>query len=455
MLPKFIDQEKIPHKPGIYMYKNPSGKIIYVGKAVDLHNRVSSYFSGAHDLKTMQLVNNIASAETIIVESEIEALILEANLIKKYLPLYNIKLTDDKDYLYIGITREEYPKVITSRKQDLKELKKYFGPFPSATTVKTTLKRLRRIFPWCSNPVGSRTNKNKRPCFYYHIKLCPGACVGTISKEDYLKIINRFSKFMDGKKEELLEELGKEMERLSKELKFEEAQAIKKIIDGIQYITAPNKITQYLVNPNFVEDINKESLIELQRVLNLPEYPARIECYDISNIQGTDATGSMVVLTNGEIDKSQYRKFKIKISGKPNDYAMHAEMMGRRLNHPDWGIPQLIIIDGGRGQVRAVYEVLRKSDNQTVIPSKEGILSREIAQRSPVEAGDDSKNKYSKIPIFGLAKREEWLYPPEGEIVKLPKRSLALRLLQRIRDESHRFAITYHRKLRSKSFLTK
>jgi len=157
----------------------------------------------------------------------------------------------------------------------------------------------------------------------------------------------------------------------------------------------------------------------VQEDLKLPSWPERIECYDISNFQGTDATGSMVVLTNGEIDTSQYRKFKIKMSGKPNDFAMHAEMMGRRLKHSEWPLPQLFLIDGGRGQVRA---------------SQMELLKKDIT-----------------IPVFGLAKRLEWLYPPEGEVIMLSKRSLALRLLQKIRDESHRFALGYHRKLRARS----
>lgn len=427
MLPSFVNKELVPHKPGIYIYKNSSGKVIYVGKAVDLFSRVSSYFNNTwKDVKTAKLVENIASAETIIVESEIEALILEANLIKKYMPVFNIRLTDDKDYLYIVVTDEEFPKILTARKKDILKVKKWFGPYPSATTVKTTLKKLRRVFPWCSSKyyVSSIKYQGKvkaKPCFYYHIGLCPGPCVGAISSQDYLKIINRFSKFLDGKKQELLEELNSEMETDSKNLKFEEAAKVKKIIEGINYVTAPTKITNYLLNPNFLEDLTKNSLRELQSVLNLKELPVRIEGYDISNFQGSDATGSMVVLTNGEIDKSQYRKFKIKITGKPNDFAMHAEMMGRRLKHQEWPFPQVFIIDGGRGQVSSVVKIMR-------------------------EMGVDT-------PVFGLAKREEWLYPPDGDIIKLPKKSLALRLLQKLRDESHRFAVSYHKKLRAKAFL--
>lgn len=455
MLPSFINPDQIPHKPGIYIYKNEKGKVIYVGKAIDLRSRVSSYFSKSwHDVKTTKLVENIRDIETIIVESEIEALILEANLIKKFMPLYNIRLTDDKDYLYVVITDEEFPKIITARKKDLIKVKKWFGPYPSATTVKTTLKKLRRVFPWCSNPLGSRTNKAKpglldsytrsgtiaktgKACFYYHIGQCPGACVGAISKSDYDKTIKRFSKFLDGKKSELLEDLTKEMADLSKKQKFEEASKIKKIIVGINYITAPTKISNYLVNPNFLEDLNKTSLEQLQSDLNLPELPVRIEAYDISNFQGKEATGSMVVLTNGEIDKSQYRRFKIKITGKPNDFAMHAEMMGRRLKHDEWPLPQLFLIDGGRGQVTAVEKVI---SNFKLLISKQN---------------NETMKQLSNAKIYGLAKREEWLYPPEGEVIKLSKKSLALRLLQKIRDESHRFAITYHKKLRAKAFLPK
>ena len=429
MLPGFIANSQIPHKPGIYIYKDKNGSVIYVGKAVDLYSRVSSYFSKSwHDIKTTKLVENIRDIETVIVESEIEALILEANLIKKFMPLYNIRLTDDKDYLYVIVTDEQFPKIITARKKDLIKAKKWFGPYPSATTVKQTLKKLRRIFPWCSSKyyVSSIKYQGKvkaKPCFYYHIGLCSGPCAGAISRDDYLKIINRFSKFLDGKKAELLEELSKEMEFYSKDLEFEKAAAVKRIVEGINYITAPTKITNYLVNPNFLEDLNQNSLEELQKALNLPELPIRIEAYDISNLSGKEATGSMVVLTNGEIDKSQYRRFKIKTTGKPNDVGMHKEMMGRRLNHPEWSLPQLIIVDGGRSQSYAIAHL--------------------CDQRG------------FRIPVFGLAKRMEWIYPPEGEVIKLSKRNLGLRLLQKIRNESHRFAITYHKKLRAKAFLPK
>lgn len=431
MIPAHIDKTKIPHKPGIYIHKDKDGNIMYVGKAVDLYSRVSSYFSGSiNSFKTAHMVERIADIETITVESELEALILEANLIKQYLPPYNIRLTDDKDYLYIVVTKEDFPIITTGRKKDVRAVKKYYGPFPSSRTVKDTLKKLRKVFPWCSNPpklLNQKTSNNPlsprgrggKACFYYHLKLCPGACVGEITKEDYNKIINRFAKFMDEGKKKFVNELTKEMNASSKKQDYEEANRIKKTLSGIEYMTQPTGISKYLENPNFLEDERQRSLEQLQRDLKLPELPERIECYDISNFQGTDATGSLVVLTNGEIDKSQYRKFKISIAGKPDDFAMHAEMMRRRLKHKEWPTPQLFIIDGGLGQVHASHAEILKA----------GLIT----------------------PTFGLAKREEWLYPPEGDVIKLPKRSLSLRLLQKIRDESHRFAITYHRKLRKKS----
>lgn len=379
-----------------------------MGKAIDLYHRVASYFNGHPGGVRTNLVEQIKAVETIIVESELEALILEANLIKKYLPQFNVRLTDDKDYLYIKITKEDFPKVITARKHELKGSLKYFGPFPSSRTVRDTLKALRRVFPWCAQAPRPGLAR-LRPCFYYHIGLCPGACVGEISKKDYRKNIFRLSQLLEGKKKKLLEDLTKEMTAAAGQQHFEEAGRIKKMITGIQYLTQPNRTKSYLENPNFLEDQKALALLELQKALNLKAIPQRIEGYDISNIQGKEATGSMVVLTNGEIDKSQYRKFKIRISGRPNDVAMLREMMRRRLKHQEWEFPDLIIVDGGVGQVRAAD---------------------------------------SGIPIFGLAKRLEWLYSQDGSIIRLPRKSPALHLLQKLRDEAHRFAISYHRKLR-------
>lgn len=414
---------KVPLKPGIYMFKNKDGEILYIGKAINLLSRVRSYFSNTpSSSKLKALVPQIERIETIQVESELEALILEANLIKKFLPPFNVRLTDDKDYLYIKVTKEDFPKVATARKNELAGSKVYFGPFPSSRRVKETLKSLRKLFPWCSNP--PKKMHSYRSCFYYHLGLCPGPCVGKISKDDYKKIIKRLILLLDGKKQKLLAELTKDMQKSSMIQEFEKAQKLKNIIAGLNYLTQSNKLEIYLENPNYLEDIRLKSLEELKKVLSLPTFPERIEGYDISNLQGKQSSGSMVVLDNGEIDKSQYRKFKInkgETKGeKTNDYGSHQEMMKRRLKHLEWNLPDLIIIDGGLGQVRAVKKEL-------------DLASLEI-------------------PVFGLAKRMEWLYSPNGDIIKLPKNSLPLKLLQRLRDESHRFALKYHHNLRAKSF---
>lgn len=410
MIPAHIDKSQIPHKPGVYLYKDIKGEILYVGKAINLYHRIASYFSGGlHTAKTAALLQKIAQVDTIEVSSEIEALILEANLIKKYRPPFNTKLTDDKDFLYIKITNEEYPRILTARKNELVDAGEYFGPFPSSKIVRETLKKIRRLFPWCNNPY------SKKPCFYYHLHLCSGPCAGVIDQKGYKSIIKMFSKFMQGKKEEVLRDLTKEMEGASKSMEYERAAFIKKVIDGIEYLTGVNNIEAYLENPNFLEDQNKESLVQLQKDLNLKHPPQRIECYDISNLGGKKAVGSLVVLSDGEIDKKWYRKFKIINSGKPNDVGMIREVVSRRLKHKEWPLPDLILVDGGKGQVGGVLEELRK--------------------------------KSVFVPVFGIAKKMEWLYQYKGEVIKLSRSSLSLRLLQKIRDEAHRFAIAYHRRL--------
>lgn len=428
MINRFINKQKIPNLPGVYLYKNKDGVIIYCGKAINLAKRVSSYFNRSVSWKTSSLVAEIADIETIVVESELEALILEANLIKSYKPKFNIRLIDDKEYLYIKVSKGAYPKIMTARKGQLGDSKEYFGPFPSSTTVKETLKRLRKVFRWCNNPpelvknkTGKRIVNPKKACFYYHLNLCSGACAGIVSGGEYRKQIGSFIKFLSGNGGSLVADLEKRMKIAAKEQLFEEANEYKRMIEGIGYLRASTSVANYLSNHNFIDEVRNDGLVELQRVFGLKNLPNRIECYDISNISGQQSVGSMVVLTNGEIDKTSYRKFKIKIDGKPNDFAMHQEMMRRRLNHPEWGWPELIIIDGGRGQVRAVSEEL--------------------------------ENRKMKIPIWGIAKRREWLYPPVGDEIRLKKNSLGLRLIQKIRDESHRFAITYHRSLRAKAFL--
>jgi excinuclease ABC subunit C len=410
-----------------------------VGKAKNLKSRVSSYFTNPSLLigKTRVMVSQIEKIHITIVESELEALLLEAFYVKKYKAKYNIRLTDGKSYILIRITaKDPYPKVLLARRADDKR-SQYFGPYPSSGAVKTVLKTIRRIFPY-----QSVLNHPKRICLYHHLGLCPCPPVFDTPevKKEYRKNIRGIIRMLEGESQKIMHELEKERDLASREERFEDALKLQKKINALSIITTPfHQAFEYDVNPNLRMDLRQQELTELMQVLNRQGFALkkleRIECYDISNIQGTNATGSLVVLTNGEIDKSQYRKFRIrrewektpnKEKGKkekPNDFAMMKEVLKRRFNHDEWNTPDLLIVDGGKGQVSAAREVL------------DGL----------------------HIPLIGLAKREETIVIAQGETfteVSLPKNSKALQLIMRIRDEAHRFAVTYHKKLRSKQALT-
>ncbi len=428
----------MPAKSGVYVFLNDQNVVLYVGKAKDLKSRVSSYFANPALLigKTKVLVEQVKKIKITIVESELEALLLEAFYIKKYKPKYNIRLADDKSYILIRITiKDDYPKVLLARKMDDKN-SVYFGPYPSAGSVRNVLKTIRRIFPY-----QSVLNHAKRICLYHHLGLCPCPPVfdSPELKKEYRKNIRGIVRMLEGESKNIMKELEKERDLQSKTENFEEALKTQKKINALGIITTPfRQAFEYDVNPNLRSDIRQQELDELMNVLNSNGFALkkleRIECYDISNIQGTNATGSMVVLTNGEIDKSQYRKFKIRKDGKPNDFAMMKEMLKRRFNHDEWNSPDLIVVDGGKGQVSAALEAL----------SQKGI----------------------SIPLIGLAKREETIVIPNSTVIArnemtkqsqdnnftevlIPKNTPALQLIMRIRDEAHRFAITYHKKLRS------
>jgi len=401
------------------LFSNNKGEIIYVGKAKNLKKRVSSYFTSGINLgdKTKILVSQIDKVQTIIVQSEIEAFLLEERLIKKYKPRYNLKLIDGKTYLLLRITvKDKYPKVLLSRKEDDKT-SLYFGPYTSSSSLRTVLKLLRGIFPY-----QSVLHHPKYKCLYFHLGLCP--CPETVSSEEYKKNIKKIIEFLEGKTDRILKSLETERNEFSKKLDFENAALVQRKIDSIELITGPfYKPFQYEENLNLKDDIVNAQLAELKQILNLKHVGVsnlfRIECYDISNTSGTNATGSMVVFTNGEKDSDSYRRFKIKLDeGKPNDFAMMQEVLQRRLKHSEWPNPGLIIVDGGKGQVSAANEIIKNT-----------------------------------IPLVGLAKREEIIITTDLEEIKLPKNSKALHLIMRLRDEAHRFAITYHRKLRSKLFI--
>jgi excinuclease ABC subunit C len=391
-----------------------------VGKAKNLKKRVASYFSNK-DLgeKTRILVSQIAKIKIIEVASEVEAFLLEEKLIKKHTPRYNIKLTDGKRYPSIKITvKDKYPKVLLVRKQE-NDNARYFGPYTSTSSLRTVLKMLRRIFPY-----QAVINHPDKLCLYYHLGLCP--CPTVTKDEHYRKNINHIIDFLDGNKNLIINDLEKERNLASKKEDFEKAGSIQKQIDAVILVTSSfYQPFEYENNPNLRSDVVASDLEELKRILNSNQISvsdlSRIECYDISNTSGINATGSMVVFTNGEKDSSSYRRFKIKkdYKSKPNDFAMLKEVLERRLTHPGWLEPSLIIVDGGKGQVSSAKRVLDE-------------LSL-------------------KIPLIGLAKREETIIRSDLEEIKLPRDSKGLQLIMRLRDEAHRFAITYHKQLRSKA----
>jgi len=551
----------LPAKPGCYLMKNAEGKIIYVGKAISIKNRVRSYFhaDNSHDAKTRRLVREIADLEWIVVGSELEALILEMNLIKKHRPKYNVRLKDDKRYPYIKIHwAEPFPKVTVTR-QMVDDGSRYFGPYTSAWAVYQTLDVLRRIFPYltCDRVI---TGMDKRACLYYDIKLCTAPCIGAVNQAQYRQTIADLMDFLNGHSEEIVVRLQNEMEKASEEMRFEKAAAVRDQLKAIQSIIERQKIifaTDYLDSdvlamarsngeacvqiffirggkligreyfilegtedeadsevmqqfitqfyteaatipqqvmlPQEIEEAKivsqwlrskrggekveffvpkegqprelvqmatenatetlqalraqwqadthkqEQALTELQQALNLSAPPNRIECYDISNTQGTAIVGAMVVFSQGVSDKKLYRKFNIEsVVGAPDDFASMEEMLTRRFRRwrgaqqteaepgskPDASfsfLPDLIIIDGGKGQLGRAVSVLEKFE------------------------------LLGKIPIVGLAKqREEIFFPNKSDPLMLPRHSQALYLVQRIRDEAHRYGITAHRKKRQK-----
>lgn len=529
----------LEHTPGVYIMKDSAGKIIYVGKAISLKNRVTQYFrkNKNHSAKVKAMVAHVEELETIITGSEVEALILECNLIKKHRPKYNISLKDDKTYPYLKVsTNEDFPKVFITRRV-VRDGGKYFGPYTDVTALNSSMKLLKRLFPL-------RTCKSMnvdRPCLEYHIKRCLAPCHGHISKDEYNAMIKEVCLFLEGRTEQVDEDLEKRMLAAADNLEFEQAarlrdqlQAVRKIrekqrivtgsgdqdaigiarsglgvcvqifhirsgkmvgrnhflIEGSEeesqqdiltayikqyynqamfvpreillpfelseedtvllneWLTSQKKSRAELVVPkrgtkkdivemamgnakkSLEDEVTKLKLANAQtlgavedlgRYLGLPNPPTRMECFDISHNQGMETVASMVVFEDGVPKKSDYRRFKIRSAeGKPDDFKSMREVTTRRYGKADAEMPDLIIIDGGKGQLSSALEIIRGA----------GHLS---------------------VPVVGLAKREEEVFREgESEPVILPRDSQALYLIQRIRDEAHRFAITYHRSLRRK-----
>ncbi|MCJ7619974.1 MAG: excinuclease ABC subunit UvrC [Anaerolineae bacterium] len=544
----------IPARPGVYLMKGEADEVLYVGKAVNLRNRLRSYFqsSATRSPKVLRLVDNAADLDFFVTDSELEALILECNLIKRHRPHYNVRLKDDKRYPYIKITwQEDFPRVNVVRRM-LADGARYFGPYTSSAAMRQTLALLRRIFPYltCKRKI---TGSDERSCLYHHIGRCLAPCIGAVSKDDYRDMMQQVCLFLEGKGEEVLASLRQRMETAAENMEFERAanlrdqiDAVERVIERQRVVSAslvdqdaiaiaredgevctqvffvrsgklvgheyflmegagdveePEILSSFLkqfydhaahVPPEIllpaeieenqvierwlterrggkvslrvprrgqkrkllemVEENARETLShllareqiertralsglnDLQTQLGLHGPPLRIEAYDISNLQGVAATGSMVVFAAGAPAKSEYRRFKIRAAQGPDDYAMMQQVLRRRFRRAaaeeretqgSWAqIPDLIVVDGGKGQLNAALEVL----------AEQGLEG---------------------VPIIGLAKaREEIFTPAESEPVVLPRDSEALHLLQRLRDEAHRFAIVYHKAVRRSQSLS-
>lgn len=414
---------QLPRTPGVYLFRGAQGKVLYVGKATVLKTRVSSYFQKSKPAFVRpieQVIDKIKNIEAIKTDTVIEALLLEAQLIKKFWPEYNVLGKDGRSYLYVGITRDDFPKVILIRGKELidnvydekKDFITLFGPYTQATSIRQALKIMRKIFPFssCKPP---EKDKKPRACFYRGIGLCPGVCTGEISKREYRKSVRRLIKFFNGKKKEIIIDIKKEMKKASEVMDFEHAGQLRNQIEALQHI-------------HDIAMIKSDRSNHQKNTSGIDIY-GRIEGYDISNISGEYAVGSMVVFISGQPEKQEYRKFTIKSVKGSNDVAMLEEVIRRRFTHDDWEKPELLLIDGGLPQVNRVRKVLRELDNH--------------------------------IPVVGIAKgaqrkKNQFVIPTQKKLVQEDIKQLARlypHILIAVRDEAHRFAQGFYRKKHRKS----
>ncbi len=430
-----VKKLNIPTTPGSYQYYDKSGMILYIGKAANLRNRIFSYWrSGAkHTPAKRAMVEKVAKIKWIEVGSEIEALLLEANLIKKFQPPFNIDLRDDKRHLYIKITEDDFPRILTTRSID--KSGKYFGPFTSSLAVRETLKAVAKIFPYGRFAIMPASQANKRKSRRY-----PEIYGVPSDRKEYLKTIKEISAFLVGKRKNVEKGLKAEIENLQKDLslKSKNSKETEERIRRLKFWLLQMKNVLAHSNVLSLQDKYFSDTAELAKIFALPKVPDRIEGYDISNLFGREAVGSMAVFTNGEPDKKEYRKFKIKninISSRRTkgrgDTDMLKEILERRFNN-SWPQPDLIVIDGGKGQLSAGLAVLKK------IKADIPILA--------ISKGEGLRSAHAPDKIF---------FPGAKRALVLPLASPALHVIKRVRDEAHRFAIGFHRQRRQKSIFAK
>ncbi len=445
---------ELPAQPGVYFHKDAAGEIIYVGKAAVLKNRVRQYFqkSRNRDPKTDALVAEIADTDWMVVESEMEALFLEAEMIRRYMPRFNILLRDDKAMSYIRINYDDdYPTVSTTRRP-LDDGARYFGPYFSLMSVRAALKVLRKIFPYATRKIAGQ----KRATLHYHLGLDPGLEEGRTSLADYRTNLRKLMAVIEGKRTEVVRELERDMKRAAKAQDFEAAAKVRNQLFALQNL---NK--QIIFSDKEFLDISKDrALSGLTELFKLKSYPKRIEGYDISHMSGTDVVASMVVFTNGVSDKGAYRKFKT--TQRNSDVDNMHETLRRRLSEDNlkkWGEPDLLLIDGGTAQLAAV--VRAQAERGTAFPvisiakREEEILvslSGSNIDVSHLQTNQDftvrQDGDYMTINLHpGTFKTSGHSLNLRGES-KLHKYDDVVKLLQRIRDESHRFAVSYHSSLK-------
>jgi excinuclease ABC subunit C len=418
MIPSIIKikNDKLPECPGVYLMKNAEGTVIYVGKATSLKRRVPNHFIRPHSPQIAEMTTKVVEIDYIEKPTALEALILEANLIKYYFPKYNIRDRDNKSFLYLVITDEDFPRPLLIRGTDLEEqqakkAKAVFGPYTSPRSLRAALDYIRKIFPWSTCLPGQ-----PRACFYVHLGLCPGVCIGTADKKAYAKTIRDLIAFFEGRKEEIVKRYQKEMKKLAAEQRFEEATVIRNRLFSLEHIQDIAIMKR--------EDEEVDRIREGEAPIDLY---GRIEGYDISNISGTSSVASMVVFENGAPAKAEYRKFRIKSVVGANDVASLQEVLMRRFRN-DWRKPDLLLIDGGLPQVHAVEQVIHHLNLGIPVV---GIAKGPERKRNDVICG----SKVNKA-ICDICEKQ-------------------VDLLAAVRDEAHRFAIGYHRNLRGRRFLGK
>ena len=437
----------LPAEPGVYFHRDAKGKIIYIGKAAVLKNRVMSYFQKGHkDPKTRLLVADIADTEWITVGSEVEALFLESEFIKRYKPKFNIDLKDDKNFIYIKISADEFP-VFSYVRRPMDDKAHYFGPFTSSDAVRRAMRMVRKVFPYITHAIWPN-----RGCLQYHLGLCPGPEEGAIQPIEYRKSVRRIELFLRGEQTKLMTSIQVDMQRAAKKKDYEVAARLR---DQLADLRSFGK--QMIFGDTEAFDLSRDqALVGLSERLGLAGIPRRIEAYDISHLGGVDNVASMVVFTDGVPNRDDYRRFKMNLTGN-DDYAHMREVITRRFgpkHASEWPKPDLLLIDGGQPQLSAALAVL---DGMGLNIPAVGLAKREeeIIRRVSSPPADATLPAAAEMQLAQAKALDAYAFERNVgenrfESILLPHTSHVLQLLQRVRDEAHRFAITYQTILRGK-----